>query len=228
METIQLIEKLEKRQKLHLLFIILLASTNLILFFGLSSTSQDVLTTKGIVIVDDSGKPRMAMGFPIPKLEQRLRNDTLSGIVLLDENGVDRIHLGKHGKLFLGEKYVERSNDGWSLFFNDSKGEERSGYGFSDDDNSIGLGMDYGGEHGGEAIYLYAAPNIAFMTINADLQQQQGTRDRIVLWHETDKDISIAKISDSKKDGRIILKAEKGNNPLVQTTDSLSINKKIN
>ena len=227
METIQLIEKLEKRQKLHLLFIILLASTNLILFFGLSSTSQDIITTKGLVIEDENGNPRIKMGFPFSN-ENRIRKDTLSGMVFMDEKGMDRIHLGPHGKLFLGGKYYGRTNEGWSLFFNDSNGEERSGYGFSDDDNSVGLGMDYAGEDGGEAIYLYAAPNIAFMTINADLPENQGIRDRIVLWHETDKDLSIAKISDSKKDGRIILKAEKGKNPLLQTTDSLSINKKIN
>ncbi|NVK51301.1 MAG: hypothetical protein HWD85_00080 [Flavobacteriaceae bacterium] len=227
-DTNELIKKLEKRQKAHLLLIIFLFTTNAVLFFGLSTnTKEDVITAKGIVIVDDYGNPRIKMGFPFDN-RSRIRKDTLSGMVFMDEKGMDRIHLGPHGKLFLGNKYFDRANEGWSLFFNDSNGEERSGYGFSDDDNSVGLGMDYGGEDGGEAIYLYAAPNIAFMTINADLPENQGIRDRIVLWHETDKDLSIAKISDSKKDGRITLKAEKGNNPLVQTTDSLSINKKIN
>ena len=137
-----------------------------------NSKDNDILYAKGIVIQDEDGNPRIKMGFPFGN-ENRARKDTLNGMVFLDEKGMDRIHIGPHGKLFLGEKYYSRTNnEGWSLFFNDSKGEERSGYGFSDTDNSIGLGMDYGGEQGGEAIYLYAAPNIAFMTINADVQEK--------------------------------------------------------
>lgn len=190
------------------------------------TVTPDVLTTKGIVIEDADGVPRMAMGFPVDN-SYRQRKDSLNGLVFMDKTGMDRIHLGQHGKLFLGGTYEDRLNEGWSLFFNDDKGEERSGYGFSDDDNSVGLGMDYGGENGGEAIYLYAAPNIAFMTINADLQNEKGIRDRIVLWHETDKDLSIAKISDSEQDGRITLKAEKGQDPEIGLIDSLSNRKTI-
>jgi hypothetical protein len=220
------IKTLEKTIKIQTLIIVIMVIT--MIWFYLNPTSKslnnDIIYTKGIVIEDESGKPRIAMGFPIEN-KNRLRKDTLNGLVFMDQNGMDRIHLGQHGKLYLAGKYQERLNDGWSLFFNDSKGEERSGYGFSDDDNSVGLGMDYGGEFGGEAIYLYAAPKIAFMTINADLQENIGIRDRIVLWHETDKDLSIAKISDSKKDGRIIFRAEKGRNPKIELIDSLS-NKK--
>ena len=205
------IKSLEKTTRIQTLIIIVLSVTMIGLYVSpiLTSSNKDIIYTRGIVIEDENGKPRMAMGFPIENTN-RLRTDTLNGLVFMDENGMDRIHLGQHGKLYLGEKYLDRLNDGWSLFFNDSNGEERSGYGFSDDDNSVGLGMDYGGEFGGEAIYLYAAPNIAFMTINADLQQNKGVRDRIVLWHETNKDLSIFKLSDSKKDGSVIFKTEKG------------------
>lgn len=206
------LKKLQKIQNLQSIFIlILLIGILVILYQQKNTTPEEITRTKGLVIEDEQGNPRIMMGFPIASSDDRLRTDTLNGILLLDENGADRVHLGKHGKLFLGGKYYARTNnDGWSLFFNDSKGEERSGYGFSDSDNSVGLGMDYGGEHGGEAIFLYAAPQIAFMTINADLQDNKGIRDRIVLWHETDKDLSIVKVSDSKKDGNIVLKTEKG------------------
>lgn len=220
------IKSLEKTTKVQTLIIVIMTLAIIWLYMNRTSKSSndEIIYTKGIVIEDENGKPRMAMGFPIEN-KNRLRSDTLNGIVFMDKKGMDRIHLGQHGKLYLGGKYHERLNEGWSLFFNDDKGEERSGYGFSDDDNSVGLGMDYGGESGGEAIYLYAAPQIAFMTINADLQENEGIRDRIVLWHETDKDLSIAKISDSKKNGRIVFKAEKGRNPKIELTDSLS-NKK--
>lgn len=222
------IKSLGKTTKIQTLIIVIMAISMIWLYQNPTSkySNNGIIYTKGIVIEDENGKPRISMGFPIEN-KNRLRKDTLNGLVFMDEKGMDRIHLGQHGKLFFGGKYHERLNDGWSLFFNDNKGEERSGYGFSDDDNSIGLGMDYGGKYGGEAIYLYAAPNIAFMTINADLQEDKGIRDRIVLWHETDKDLSLAKISDSKKDGRIILKAEKDRNPKIELTDSLSNKKTI-
>lgn len=212
------IKSLEKQIKIQTLLIVILSLAVAWLFT--KNNTNDILYTKGLVIVDENETPRMAMGFPIDNAV-RHRTDTLNGLAFMDEKGMDRIHLGPHGKLFLGGKYQDRLNNGWSLFFNDSKGEERSGYGFSDDDNSVGLGMDYGGEYGGEAIYLYAAPNIAFMTINADLQENEGIRDRIVLWHETDKDLSIAKLSDAQKDGRIILKAHKSQNGQILLTDSL-------
>ena len=181
------IQSLERTTKIQTAIIAVLAIAMIWIALGSNPESDEILRTKGLIIEDLDGKPRMALGFPIEN-QFRQRNDTLSGLVLLDENVLDRVHLGKHGKLFLGGEYHDRLNEGWSLFFNDLNGEERSGYGFSDDDNSVGLGMDYGGKNGGEAIYLYAAPKIAFMTLNADLEENQGIRDRIVLWHETDKD----------------------------------------
>lgn len=219
------IKSLERKSTIQTVIILALLFAFIWLYVHPTGKSNnDILHVRGIVIQDADGNARMAMGFPIDN-EYRQRKDTLNGLVFMDENGMDRIHLGQHGDLFLGGEYHKRLNNGWSLFFNDSKGEERSGYGFSDDDNSVGLGMDYGGEFGGEAIYLYAAPKIAFMTINADLQKNNGIRDRIVLWHDTDKDLSLAKISDSKKDGRIVFKAEKGGNPNIELIDSLG-NKK--
>lgn len=201
------IQQLERKSKFQTLIITILMVGFVALYLN---QNKDIIYAKGLVIQNDQGQARILMGFPVDNLN-RSRTDTLNGLVFLDEKGMDRVHLGTHGKLFLGGRYHDRLNQGYSLFFNDPKGEERSGYGFSDDDNSIGLGMDYGGEHGGEAIYLYAAPNIAFMTINADLQDGNGIRDRIVLWHETDKDLSLLKLSDSKKDGQIQLRTEKGN-----------------
>lgn len=175
-----------------------------------SENSGGIIHANGIVIEDEAGEPRILIGNPIPDKTSRLRKDTLNGIVLLDDKGVDRVHLGEHGKLYLGGQLEERLNDGYSLFFNDSLGEERSGYGFSDDDNSVGLGMDYGGADGGEAIYLYAAPGIAFMTMNADLPPNSGIRDRIVLWHESDNDLSLMKLSDSSGDGKVMLRTTNG------------------
>ena len=221
------IKKLQQIQKFQSFIILFLMLAMAVMYFVDEKDARDIIHTKGLVIEDENGKPRMMMGFPISHAETRLRNDTLSGMLMLDEYGVDRIHLGTHGKLFLGGRYIDRYNDGWSLFFNDGKGEERTGYGYSDSDNSVGLGMDYGGESGGEAIYLYAAPKQAFLSINADLQENTGIRDRIVLWHDTEKDLSLMKISDARQDGRISLKAEKGAASVILSKDSLANKKRI-
>lgn len=221
------IKKLQQTQKFQSFIILFLMLAMASMYFMDDIKSNDIIHTKGLVIEDKKGNPRMIMGFPINQADTRLRTDALSGLLMLDNAGTDRIHLGPHGNLFLGGKYVDRYNKGWSLFFNDEKGEERTGYGYSDSDNSVGLGMDYGGESGGEAIYLYAAPERAFISINADLQENTGIRDRIVLWHDTEEDLSLMKISDASQDGRISLKASKGANPILEWTDSLANKKRI-
>lgn len=221
------IKKLQRTQRVQWVVILLLLF--LVAGFWINSDNDsEIIHAKGLVIENENGQAMISLGYPVPQTTGRIRSDTLNGMLFLDDKGADRIHLGPHGKLYLGGNYYGRSNDeGWSLFFNDPKGEERSGYGYSDSDNSVGFGMDYGGEHGGEAIYMYAAPNIAFITLNADLQENQAIRDRIVLWHETDKDLSIVKVSDSSKDGRLIFRAEKGADPGILLTDSLMIQRKL-
>ena len=212
------VTKLKRSLRLQWLIILALA---IYVFVGdqMPDESPEIIHAKGIVLEDDAGNDRIVMGFPIPTTDDRERTDPLSGIVMLSEDGKDRIHLGQNGKLFLGGTLYNRTITGYSLFFNDTNGEERSGYGFSDNDNSVGLGMDYPGEDGGEAIFLYAAPKMAFMTLNADLPENSGIRDRIVLWHETDEDLSIVKLSDSQKDGEIILRTQRGKTEILNETE---------
>lgn len=93
----------------------------------------------------------------------------------------------------MGGKVVDRQSEGWSLLINDPSGDERAGFGFQDDNNSVGLGLDYGGENGLEAIYLSASDSLAYLTVNANVNK--GHRDRIVLWHDGRKDLSMLKIT---------------------------------
>jgi hypothetical protein len=203
---IALLQKQVKQLRLAIALIVIMALAMVI--FSFTTKKDDIIITKGIIVEDASGKPFIMMGNPLPKHRARKREDALSGLVFVDSKGVDRLYLGKDGKLQMGGELVERNAEGWSLVINDPSGDERGGFGFADDDDRIGLGLDYGGKEGLEAIYLSATPEQAYITINGDVKQ--GVRDRIVLWHDTTTDLSQIKIGDKTSDARLLLRANKG------------------
>jgi hypothetical protein len=209
-------------QMLTVLFFVLMLGFLFLVYK--SYALNELLVTRNLIIKDEEGRTRIHMGFNDFNKPDRLRQDRINGISMLDTNGVDRIHIGQDGKLQVGGELYDRDVKGWSILFNEPSGDERGGFGFTDTDNSMGLGMDYPGAKGGEAIYLYAGPGLSFMTMNADIPSNSGVRDRIVLWQETEKDLSLFKLGDSKDSERILLRSEAGT-PVLNVTD-LDGNKK--
>ncbi|RZK48219.1 MAG: hypothetical protein EOO99_10945 [Pedobacter sp.] len=177
---------------------------------GFTSTQKKSIRLQEMIIEDSNGKPVMIMGAGVGsgKVKGRIRKDDLHGLVFIDSNGRDRLYLGKEGSLMMGGELVERDSEGWSLLINEPSGDERAGFGFQDENNAVGLGLDYGGKNGLEAIYLSASDSLAYITINGDVNK--GHRDRIVLWSDTRKDVSMLKIGDSSKDDKIVLRSSKG------------------
>jgi len=53
-----------------------------------------VMRLRGLVIEDDSGRPRVVLGAPVATLAGRRRSDRAIGMMLLDENGRDRLQPG--------------------------------------------------------------------------------------------------------------------------------------
>lgn len=205
-EKFRMLENKVKRLQYYLAASILMLL--LLIIIPLKSGSQDLIRTKGLIVEDAAGKPFLMMGNPIPREHARKRKDSLCGLVFVDDKGIDRLFLGRDGKLQIGGELVERNAEGWSFVINDTLGDERGGFGFADEYDRIGLGLDYGGKQGLEAIYLSAAQKQAYITINADVTK--GTRDRIVLWHDTNADLSQIKLGDDSADDRLILKAFEG------------------
>lgn len=175
------------------------------LLYSFTSTKDDIIRTKGIIVEDANGKPFIMMGSPIPQHKLRDRNDPMSGLVFLDEKGIDRLYMGKDGKLQIGGKLEDRNSEGWSYIINDATGDERGGFGFADDEDRIGLGLDYGGKDGGEAIYLYASNEVAYLLMNSNTNDR--VRQRAVLWHDTKNDLTQIKIGDKRTDERLVLRA---------------------
>lgn len=140
-----------------------------------NQTPIDLIRTRGIVIEDADGKPRILIGAPVPMVPGRIRTDTsqvseiwasrfgqrkdwfmdlyqtyqhgANGIILLDENGHDRVAIGSPVPDPWFGKRIGAST-GMTLL--DEEGLERSGYGLLKVDGvyRANLGFDYPGKEG--------------------------------------------------------------------------------
>ena len=142
--------------------------------------SPKVIRTRGIVIEDDQGRPRLLLGAPIPKVEGRKRHDDLTnGIVLLEGSGTDRLIVGDAlAPQTVGAVGSRKGTENASGFWiNDSKGNERGGYITTGDDALLTL--DY---RNGDAFHLTASMDKASITLRAP-----GDRPRAMLFADGDR-----------------------------------------
>jgi hypothetical protein len=130
---------------------------------GATMQGPDVIRAKGLIIVDDQNRERILLGAPITP-EGRKRKDPATGIVLLGENGSDRIVLGYAPGPQIGGQAVKRIADTVGLQINDKDGNERAGFGMVGDDRVV-LGLDYATR---EAVSLFVMPDYAGMLVGGD------------------------------------------------------------
>jgi hypothetical protein len=131
---------------------------------------QDVVRTRGIVIVDEAGRERILIGAPVPAAANRVRTDirrveqlwgarfprqyltewyptyrnSLHGMVVLDERGIDRLAIGDSvPDPNIGKRWGAEAG----MVINDSEGFERSGFGLLRRDSTyrVSLGLDAAG-----------------------------------------------------------------------------------
>lgn len=143
-----------------------------------SGNRFELIRTKGIIVEDAQGRDRILIGSPIPQSKDRLRTDTTrvrkewakqmenpeeymrwyndyshsaNGIVILNEEGFDRVQLGDHlSDANTGKRQFQVAGIVW----NDSRGWEKGGAGVNtlDDGRSRAvMGLD---DSNGEAIHL--------------------------------------------------------------------------
>ena len=123
-----------------------------------SQQSRGILRARGLVIEDAQGRERILLGAPIPHAKNRVRTDTararkewstrypdsvrvrymdsytkrmwhsLHGVLVLDENGFDRVALGDSVP---DPNVGRRIGPGMGLALNNAKGYERGGYGLT-------------------------------------------------------------------------------------------------
>lgn len=148
------------------------------------NNSFNIIKAKGIIIQDSLGKDRILIGAPIPFSKDRVRTDTAllrkywgtayeeqinqymewyknykndaNGIVVLNENGFDRVQLGDQlSDPNIGKRQFEMAG----LVWNDKQGWERGGLGVNTTSNGSSrsvMGVD--NEHG-EAVHIVALEN---------------------------------------------------------------------
>ena len=153
-----------------------------LLGFGFTKSKKfDIIRAKGIVIEDEKGKDRILLGAPIPYSRNRVRTDTslvrkywsknygsdadqfmkwyndyyhgVDGIVIMNENGFDRVLVGdKLADPNSGKRMFESSGITW----NDKEGWELGGAGVntgSDGKARSVIGVD---DASGEAVHIVA------------------------------------------------------------------------
>jgi uncharacterized protein YnzC (UPF0291/DUF896 family) len=151
------ITKIKRQLKIQGVLITFLTIVALIsLYYNIRKTdyTENVITTKGIRIIDEHGNDRILIGAPIPLSESRIRDDykkvekaygdwfppeanflsifknqvnnSMNGILILDKKGYDKLSFGDPvPDLFMGK----RVGPSTGVAINDSVGVERSGYG---------------------------------------------------------------------------------------------------
>ena len=162
------------------------------LFFGVNSqaggeiadSSDKIIKTRGIIVVDEQGRERVLIGAPIPQAKNRVFTDKTRalaawkdrmpesgkfywdkfddlhkaavGILVLDENGFDRVTVGDQ---LPDANTGRRIGSATGITIHNEKGYERAGFGTIKvgDKTQVGLGMD--ADHG-EALNLFASKDL--------------------------------------------------------------------
>ena len=177
------LQKLKSRsKKMSAFFFLCFAILGTLLIFNLKKSHSDkVIRVQGIIVEDSSGRERILIGTPIPFAENRARTDTskiketwakrfdsrymelykdyahdANGIVILDENGWDKIIVGDPAPDPIIGKRIGKST---GVIINDDQGLERTGYGILnvEGQNRVVLGLD--SSNGTEGANLFVMPD---------------------------------------------------------------------
>ncbi len=99
-----------------------------------AKSTDNILRTRGLIIEDGEGKPRILVGAPFPRVQGRRRQDsTTTAIVFLDGQGHDRLTLGEEPEPQVAGRVVtttHRIASGFGVVIHDGEGNERGAYGW--------------------------------------------------------------------------------------------------
>lgn len=220
-------QKARGRIKDSLFTIAIALLAGLFLINGKSGT-DDVIRVKGIIVEDNEGRERILIGSPIPYAVNRARTDTVkisetwgkrfgekymewykgynhqaNGIVLLDENGWDKVIIGDPTPDPIIGKRIGNST---GIIINDSSGLERTGYGILDvqGEDRVVLGLDK--NNGTEGLTLSVMPDgTTGLNINADGQSIFLGKAAVGNWNAPEnQDFHGMIIRDNQKQDKII------------------------
>lgn len=165
------------------------------------SETVDTLRARQIVIVDEKGRERILLGAPVPKVAGRKRQDDATGMLVLDEDGVDRVAVGYTPDPQNQGKVVKRISSQAGVTFNDKNGTDRGGFGVFDD-GSVHLGLDY--PTGREVVSLFAGDGGIYSGLLVGSDNKEGAeRAGIVVNNKSGR--VVLKLADTKSDERLMI-----------------------
>ena len=161
-----------KALKLYIGILTVILFSFLFLAFTTMSDKNEIIRVKGIIVEDESGKDRILIGAPIPESKSRVRSDfeqakaawgnrfpdfewykklsnSTNGIVLLDNHGYDKIVIGDPVP---DPNIGTRVAPSVGIAINNNEGFERTGWGFTPDNNRVVFGLD--NDNGTEGLLL--------------------------------------------------------------------------
>jgi len=115
---------------------------------ALARGDDKIVHARGIVIEDDKGHPRILLGAPIAKVEGRKDQEDIYGMIVVGENGTDRVIV-----CYPLPGAQRQGESAGGVLLNDARGAERGGYVAADNgeivltldgtkDEAIKLGVD--------------------------------------------------------------------------------------
>lgn len=158
--------------KLFCLFLSLTLLSLVFLAFTFQRTGDEIIRTRGIIVVDENGNDRILLGAPVPNSAHRIRssvekaktawgkrfpsfdwyknlNNSSNGMIILDEHGYDKITIGDPVP---DPNIGKRIAPSVGIAINDTEGFERSGWGFAPENNRVVFGLD--SPQGSEGVIL--------------------------------------------------------------------------
>lgn len=152
------------------------------------AADPSVQRVRGIIIEDEQGRSRILLGAPVPKASGRKRTDPTTSLVVVDENGNDRLVLGFVPDAQVQGRIEGRGTPVVGIAVCDQNGDERGGFGIFDASGNVGMGLDYPG--GREAVSLFVMRNgLAGFAVN-----DRHLNDQIMLAFNGDDGTGVAKV----------------------------------
>ena len=157
------LERMLRRFQIGAVIVVVAVVAAAYLYFDANRVSADeaakILRVRGLIIEDAQGHERILIGAPAPTVPGRRRQEETTGLIVLGENGADRIVVGFAPDPQSEGRIGRRIGTGPGIAINDKDGNERGGFGMMDNDGRVSLGLDYPSGIGGEAVTLSVLPN---------------------------------------------------------------------
>lgn len=211
------VSKLQVRSSISLLAVLLLAGYVLISELGDSGPARfDELIARQIVIQDAEGNDRIILAPQIASSASRLRLDTLSGLLILDANGVDRVIVGASPTVQSAGDIVRRVDDDvpYGMAFNDDAGNERGGFGYYAQRGLVSFGMDNAGSEG---LTMFVADRDFYGQKAGIIMNREGFGQVIYIGHNTAGEVMVN--LDAPGKGRLAMVVDSAANGQVRHFD---------